>query len=162
MKINIRQVIIDDLDRIAEIEEICFPKAEAALKESIRSRIETFSNCFFAAEVNNEIIGFINGCKINGTEIYDELYENSKLHIKNGKYQTIFGLDVIPEYRKRGIAAKLMNYMIEKAKEDNCRGLILTCKYKLIHYYEKFGYINKGISKSVHGGTVWYDMILKF
>ena len=27
---------------------------------------------------------------------------------------------------------------------------------------KKFGYKNKGISKSVHGGAVWYDMILEF
>ena len=27
---------------------------------------------------------------------------------------------------------------------------------------EKFGYKNLGVSKSVHGGAVWYDMILDF
>jgi hypothetical protein len=25
-----------------------------------------------------------------------------------------------------------------------------------------FGYINRGISKSAHGGAEWYDMILEF
>lgn len=162
MKIKIRQVSINDLAKVTEVEEICFPKAEAASRESFNKRIKTFPDCFFVVEINNEIIGFINGCKINGTELYDELYTNSKLHIQNGDYQTIFGLDVIPKYRKLGIATKLMNYMIEKSKKDGCRGLILTCKERLIHFYESFGYVNKGISKSVHGGAIWYDMILNF
>ena len=47
-------------------------------------------------------------------------------------------------------------------KHKGRRGCILTCKDTLIHYYEKFGYVNKGISESVHGGAIWYDMILEF
>ena len=55
------------------------------------------------AEIKDEIIGFINGCVINGTVIYDELYENAELHSPNGAYQTIFGLDVVPACRIRFI-----------------------------------------------------------
>ncbi|AKN31068.1 GCN5 family acetyltransferase [Clostridium carboxidivorans P7] len=162
MEIKIRQVSIDDLNEIAEVERICFPKAEAAAKESFKQRIETFPESFLVAEVNDKIIGFVNGCIINETVICDELFEDSKLHVPNGHYQTIFGLDVIPEYRNQGIAAKLMNHMIETARSSGRKGVILTCKERLIHYYMKFGYKNKGVSKSVHGGAKWYDMILEF
>ena len=55
-----------------------------------------------------------------------------------------------------------MEAMIKRAKEQGRKGLILTCKDRLIHYYEKFGYVNMGVSRSVHGGAVWYDMILEF
>lgn len=55
-----------------------------------------------------------------------------------------------------------MNHMIEVSRKAGRKGVILTCKNKLIHYYEKFGYVNKGISKSTHGGAQWYDMILEF
>ena len=76
--------------------------------------------------------------------------------------QSIFGLDVVEECRCQGLAARLMEEMIEIARKQGRRGLILTCKDRLIHYYEKFGYVNKGVSKSVHGGAVWYDMVLEF
>lgn len=33
---------------------------------------------------------------------------------------------------------------------------------KLIPFYETFGFINEGVSASVHGGAVWYDMRLRF
>lgn len=161
MNIRIRQVSIGDLDEVAKIEVICFPEAEAASRESFEKRIKTFPDSFFVAEKDGKIIGFINGCITNETAIYDELYENSSLHVKNGAYQTIFGLDVIPDYQRKGIAAQLMNYMIKVAKESGRKGVILTCKERLIHYYSKFGYVNKGISKSVHGGARWYDMILE-
>ncbi|MCB2294975.1 GNAT family N-acetyltransferase [Clostridium algoriphilum] len=160
MNLKIRQACIEDLDAVTKVEASCFPEAEAATRLSLEQRIKTFSESFFVAETEGEIIGFINGCAINGTVIYDKLYENSTLHIPNGNYQTIFGLDVISEYRNQGIAAQLMNYMIEKSRVTGRKGVILTCKEKLIHYYTKFGYINMGISESVHGGAKWYDMIL--
>lgn len=162
MDITIRQISIYDLDEVAKIEKICFPEAEAATKESLEQRIKTFPQNFFVAEADEKIIGFINGCITNETAIYDKLYEDSTLHIPDGDYQTIFGLDVLPDYRNHGIAAQLMNYMIKISKASGRKGVILTCKKKLIHYYSKFGYVNKGISKSVHGGVTWYDMILKF
>lgn len=162
MDIKIRQVSIEDLDSVTKVEAICFPHTEAATKESFEERIKTFPESFFVAEIDRRIIGFINGCVINGTVIYDELFEDSRLHIPYGDYQTVFGLDVIPEYRNQGIAAKLMNYMIEISRLAGRKGVILTCKEKLIHYYTKFGYKNQGISKSVHGGAEWYDMILEF
>ncbi len=162
MNIKIRKVTINDLEAVAKVETECFPEAEAATKLTLEQRIKTFPDCFFVAEINGEIIGFINGCVTNEMTIYDKLFSDASLHMPNGDYQAIFGLDVIPVYRNRGIAAQLMNHMIEAAKFAGRKGVILTCKDELIHYYSKFGFINKGISKSKHGGSVWYDMILEF
>lgn len=161
MNIKIRQVMPNDLDEITEIESICFPKEEAATKESLKYRIETFPNSFFVATYNGKIIGFVNGAVTNHNTIVDELYEAEGGHNPLGKNQSIFGLDVLPEYQRQGIAAKLMEYIMEKSKEAGRENMILTCKDRLIHYYEKFGYENKGVSASVHGGVVWYDMIAK-
>ena len=55
-----------------------------------------------------------------------------------------------------------MDRTVHRIKKKGRKGLILTCKDRLIHYYAKFGYKNMGVSESVHGGAVWYDMILKF
>lgn len=42
------------------------------------------------------------------------------------------------------------------------RGLVLTCKDRLVHYYAKFGFVSEGVSASTHGGVVWYQMRLTF
>ena len=158
----IRPVKTEDLDMVTEVEAICFPAAEAATRESFAQRIATFPESFFVAEHDGKIIGFINGCVTDECTIRDEMFEDSSLHNPKGQYQSIFGLDVIPEYQRQGIAAELMNHLIEIARTKGRKGLILTCKDRLIHYYAKFGYKNLGVSASVHGGAVWYDMLLEF
>ena len=163
MVYTIRNVKAEDLDQVTEVEALCFPAAEAATEESVRKRIETFPESFFVAEnESGKIIGFINGCVTDERTIRDEMFEDSGLHRADGMYQSIFGLDVIPEYRRQGVAADLMNHLIQTAKARGKKGMILTCKDRLIHYYEKFGYRSLGISGSVHGGAVWYDMLLEF
>ena len=162
IEITIRPVNPEDLDKVTEVEAVCFPAAEAATKESFSQRIATFPECFFIAEYKEQIIGFINGCATDERTIRDEMFEDSSLHKEDGCYQSIFGLDVIPEYQRQGIGAELMNHLINDARTKGRKGLILTCKDRLIHYYAKFGYENLGVSASVHGGAVWYDMILEF
>ena len=51
-----------------------------------------------------------------------------------------------------------MNKMLEDAKSQGRRGLILTCKKDLIQRYEKFGFKNEDFSDSEHGAVVWYQM----
>ncbi len=162
LAVTIRPATPSDLDAITEVEAVCFPPAEAASRASFRDRLAAFPECFFVAEYEGNIIGFINGCATDERTIRDVMFEDSSLHVPDGRYQSIFGLDVLPEYRRQGIAARLMERMIADAKEKGRKGLILTCKDHKIRYYEKFGYRNLGLSASVHGGAVWYDMILEF
>ena len=51
---------------------------------------------------------------------------------------------------------------IADARAQGRRGLVLTCKDKLIHYYAKFGFENEGVSESTHGNVVWNQMRLTF
>ena len=136
MTYTIRPVRPTDLAAVTEVEAICFPAAEAAAEESFKARIAAFPECFFVAEADGKIIGFINGCATDSKTIYDEMYENSACHRPDGAYQSIFGLDVIPDYRCQGIAAALMDHMIEDAKNKGRKGLILTCKVKRMSMVE--------------------------
>ena len=110
--LTIRFVKKEDVERIADIELECFPVAEAADRETLKIRFEAFSENFLVAEKDGKVVGFINGCTTNTPELPDELYHNTKLHKPNGDYQTVFGLDVVPEYRKQGIAEELLKKLI--------------------------------------------------
>ena len=167
MEYRIRQAEAGDLEAVTRVEAACFPAAEAAGKEAFRQRLTAFPECFFVSEAMEggrpgEMIGFINGAAVEEKTICDEMFEDAGWHKKDGPYQSIFGLDVVEAWRRQGVAAALMNHLIEDARRKGRKGLILTCKDRLIHYYETFGYRNLGISASVHGGAVWYDMILEF
>lgn len=162
MEFLIRNVTMEDLDAVTEVEAICFPAAEAASRESFVQRIQTFPESFFVMETDGRIIGFINGCVTDRQTICDEMFEESSWHMSEGPWQSVFGLDVIPEYQHQGLASVLMEHLIADAKAKGRKGLILTCKDRLIGFYEKFGYRILGVSDSVHGGAVWYDAILEF
>ncbi|MFZ5967177.1 MAG: GNAT family N-acetyltransferase [Bacillota bacterium] len=159
-ELKIRNVLPEDLACVSQIEAVCFPSAEAAPKDVLKERISVFPEGFFVAELNNEIIGFINGGATNKNYIEDAFFKTMNLHMSNGDNLVIFGLDVHPNYQRKGFAKELMEYYIEAAKKDGRKKILLTCKEHLIKYYEQFGYINEGVSASEHGGAKWYDMVL--
>lgn len=159
---QIRKVKNEDLEQVYQVESLCFPEAEAASRKSLEERIQTFPDSFLVAEAEEKIIGFINGAITDSPVIRDEMFEDISLHQPEGRYQSIFGLDVHPAHQKQGIAADLMRHLIVQTREQKKAGLILTCKERLIPFYEQFGYQSMGKSESVHGGAVWYDMILEF
>jgi ribosomal protein S18 acetylase RimI-like enzyme len=157
----IRNATMKDLEKIVLIEATCFPAAEAAKEQALRERLEIYSKGFFVGEIDGEVIGFVNGGSTDDTEIKDAFFDSMDLHKDDGKNLVIFGLDVHPNYQRQGLARKMMNNFIEFAKLENKSSVILTCKDHLIKYYETFGYVNLGVSSSVHGGAKWYDMVLK-
>ncbi len=159
--LRIRNVLPSDLERVTEIEATCFPAAEAAPKDAFKDRISVFPGGFFVAELDNEIIGFINGGATDKDHIEDDFFGNMGLHKNDGKNLVIFGLDVHPKYQRRGFAKELMLHFIEEAKKSGKEKVLLTCKEHLIGYYEGFGYVNEGVSESQHGGAKWYDMYLE-
>lgn len=158
----IRHARIEDLKAIVKVEAVCFPRAEAATEESLRDRLEIYPDYFWLLYDEERLVGFINGMVTDEPDLSDAMYEHAGMHREEGKWQMIFGVDTIPEYRRQGCAGELMRRVIADAKEQGREGLVLTCKETLIHYYARFGFVNEGISESVHGNVVWYQMRLKF
>ncbi len=159
---EIRYGRMEDLEDIAAVEAACFPKAEAASREAIGRRLEVFPNHFWLLWDGDRLVGFINGMVSNERLLRDEMYEDAGLHREDGRWQMIFGVDTLPAYRRQGCAAAVMERVIADARKQGRKGLVLTCKEELLHYYEKFGFVKEGVSASVHGGAVWYDMRLRF
>ena len=95
-------------------------------------------------------------------DLTDEMYADAALHDENGAWQMIFGVNTLPCCRCRGYAGLLLQRAIADARAQGRKGLVLTCKEKLLHYYAKFGFVNEGVSASTHGGVVWYQMRLRF
>ena len=98
-----------EADRLAEIEAICFPPAEAASHEEVVKRMGAFPENFVVAVKDEQIVGFINGGTTDKPVLPDEFYHDITLHRKDGEIQTVFGLNVIPEYRHQGSPESLWN-----------------------------------------------------
>lgn len=157
---NFRNATIQDLPVISTIENECFPVNEAASLQSFAKRLQVFPRHFWLLEIEGQVVGYVNGMVTDNATIQDAMFEEATLHYEKGAWQSVFGLAVLPAFRNRGYAAKLINHLIEKSKEQNRVGITLTCKKHLVEYYSRLGFTDRGISQSAHGGAVWHDMTL--
>ena len=159
---NIRTATINDLDAVAAVEALCFPPAEAADRAEFQQRLAHYAGHFWLMFDEEKLIAFVDGFVTDQPDLTDEMYENAAMHDENGAWQMIFGVNTIPDYREHGYAGELIKRAISDAREQGRKGLVLTCKDRLVDYYAGFGFINEGKSQSVHGGEVWYQMRLTF
>lgn len=158
----IRKADINDLDAVTELESRCFPIAEAADRKAFELRLRNYPECFWVLEIDDKILSMINGMTAHKIDLCDKMYEGNELYAPDGEWLMLFGVASLPECQHKGFASKLMEYVINETKAQKRSGIVLTCKEELIPFYERFGYISEGISDSVHGNAVWYQMRLKF
>ena len=161
-KLVFRRADATDLDLITSIEATCFPAAEAATRDQFAERLAAYGDHFWILEADGKAVGFIDGMVTNQEDLTDEMYEKAEMHDEKGDWQMIFGVNTLPSYRKHGYAGELIKRAITDAKEQGRKGLVLTCKDRLISYYARFGFKNEGVSESVHGNVVWNQMRLTF
>lgn len=159
---TIRQATMEDLAAIADLEAACFPAAEAATRESFEKRLEKFAEHFWLLLEGGRLIALVNGMTTDLPLLSDAMFEDATMHDEHGAWQMIFGVETHPDYQKQGYASMLLGRVICDAKIQGRKGLVLTCKEQLLPFYAGFGFENEGISASVHGGAVWYDMRLTF
>lgn len=158
----IRTATLADLDAVAAVEAACFPAAEAATRAELADRLAHYGSHFWLMFDGGTLIAFVDGMVTDRADLTDDLYADASLHDPRGAWQMIFGVNTLPDYRRHGYAGQLIERAIADARAQGRRGLVLTCKDRLVHYYAKFGFVSEGVSASTHGGVVWYQMRLTF
>lgn len=158
----IRKATIADLDKVTELEAVCFPAAEAASRGSFEWRLKTYPQHFLVMEKDGQIISFVNGPVTKEQDLIDEMYDSASYSDENGEWQMIFGLVTHPDHQRKGLASQLMCQFINEARDQGRKGVVLTCKETKIAFYSSFGYKDEGISSSTHGGVPWHQMRITF
>ena len=140
---EIRTAGTEDITALTAVEAECFPPAEAATAQEFVERVRYYGNHFWLLYEGDKLISFV--------------------HNEDGAWQMIFGVNTLPEYRKHGYAGQLLRRAIDDARQQHRKGLVLTCKERLLPYYAQFGFRDEGVSdKSTHGNVVWHQMRLTF
>ena len=139
-EIIIRTVLPKDLDECFLVETSGFPPEEAATRETIQLRIETFPQGFLVAEMDGRVVGMLNSAATDKDDISDEELKQLIGHDPGGKNMVVFALAVLPEFQKRGIARQLMSRFVEEARQREKENVLLMCKRHLIAYYEEMGF----------------------
>lgn len=160
---TIRYAVPANVPALSAVEAECFPSAEAATAAEFAERVAHYGNHFWLMYDGDKLISFVDGFVTDDADLTDEMYENAAMHDESGAWQMIFGVNTLPEYRQHGYAGELIRQAIFDVKRQGRKGLVLTCKDKLVHYYAKFGFRDEGITnKSTHGNVAWHQMRLTF
>lgn len=111
----------------------------------------------------DKLISFVDGFVTDDADLTDEMYENAAIHNENSAWQMIFGVNTLPAYRQHGYVGELIRKAITDANEQDRKGLVLTCKNRLVQYYARFGFVDEGMTdKSTYGNVAWHQMRLTF
>ncbi len=156
----LRNILPEEAEQAAQIEQICFPPNEACSKPKIVERVAAAPELFLVAvdQETGKLAGFLNGIATDEYAFRDEFFTDAGLHNPDGKNVMLLGLDVLPEYRGQGLAREIMFRYLRRESEKGRKMVFLTCLKSKVKMYTKMGYQNRGISQSVWGGEQWYDM----
>lgn len=156
----IRKVAIKDTDRCSEIETISYKGDEAASREKIFKRINSYPEGFIVLEITGEVVGFINSGATHNVDLQDEEFKDLTGHDPEGKHIVILSVVVHPEFQGRGFARQLMESFISGMKKLDKEDITLICQEELIDMYKKYGFKYICRSTSTHGALSWHEMVL--
>ena len=154
---NIRQ---DEVEQAIAIEQICFPPNEACSPRAMKERIAAAPELFLVAvdKDTGKIAGFLNGLSTKESKFRDEFFTDVSLYDPEGNNIMLLGLDVLPEYRKQGLAREIV-YQYRRLEHEKGRNMLyLTCLANKVEMYKKFGFEDRGIADSTWGGEEWHEM----
>jgi ribosomal protein S18 acetylase RimI-like enzyme len=153
-KYEFRRIRPEEADQAAAIEQICFPPNEACSEQHMKERIAKAPELFLVAvdRSTGRLAGFLNGLATDEYTFRDEFFMDANLYNPDGKNIMLLGLDVLPEYRRQGIAKELVYSYARRERENGRQLLILTCLKSKVKMYEKMGFIDRGIANSTWGG----------
>lgn len=159
-RFEFRDILPEEADQAALVEKICFPPNEACTEIMMKERAAVAPDLFLVAvdRETGRIAGFLNGISTNEYSFRDEFFTDARLHDPEGRNVMLLGLDVLPEYRRQGLAKEIMFQYLRREWERDRRLVILTCLKSKVKMYEKMGFCNNGIADSSWGGEQWYEM----
>ncbi|MCX6815444.1 MAG: GNAT family N-acetyltransferase [Candidatus Aenigmarchaeota archaeon] len=124
---DIKQANLADLDELYQIETKIW-HSDAATKDSLTTRIKLFPEGFLVAKINNKIAGFVNSARIGDIKVgkFSDLVPFERVFKKNGPIFYIYSLQVDKAYRGKGISHKLIDSLVEIARDLGCRKIWLV------------------------------------
>lgn len=134
--VKIRKATLSDLNKILEIENICFENERFSRKQFIHL-ISKSKGIFFIAESNSSIVGYI-----------------SLLQRSNAKNLRIYSIAVHPEARGQQIGQKFIEISKNIAKMEGLQYISLevrTDNAAAISLYNKNGFIITSIIQGYYG-----------
>ena len=130
--INIRNMTLDDIESVFEIEKSIFSIPWS--KKSFESSISSKDTIYIVATIDEKIVGYL-GIYILGDQ------------------SDISNVCVQKDYRRMHIAEAMLSYIFDRAKSNNVKEITLEVRESnvaAISLYEKMGFKEIGIRKNYY------------
>lgn len=159
-RFEFRNIKLEEAEQAATIEQICFPPNEACSEKNMKERVVHAKELFLVAvdKKTGKIAGFLNGLSTNEAVFRDEFFTDITLYNPEGKNIMLLGLDVLPEYRRQGLATEIVRRYVEREKKNHRKKILLTCLDSKVLMYKKMGFVDEGMANSSWGGEEWHEM----
>ncbi len=138
MEVKIETATITLLDKLFEIEEQCFDQ-EAFSKRQISYLLTDYNTIALMAKTDKDIAGFI----IAQVEVEE-----------NTEFGHIITINVAPNYRRKGIATKLLieiENLLKQKGITQCRLEVREDNKPAIKLYQKLCYQTVGVLENYYG-----------
>lgn len=161
VRFEFRDIRPEEAEQAAEIERVCFPPNEACSREMILERSKKAPELFLVAadRQTGMLAGFLNGLSTDESAFRDEFFTSADLYEPDGQNVMLLGLDVLPQYRRQGLAREIVRRYVQRERGKGRRALILTCLESKVEMYRKMGFFDRGLANSSWGGEQWHEMI---
>lgn len=132
-KVVVRQWTWDDIPSIVECERAAypeFPESELCTERHYQLQFETFPDGQFLAELDGKVVGFATSLIVelddDAWHAYNEITGADTFSTHDPSGDTLYGADIAvhPEYRGRGVAAKLYEARKRLMKRYNLRRMV--------------------------------------
>lgn len=152
-----------DLDAVARLERLAFGQGEAAGRQRLKERIATYPAHFWLLFDEGELVAWCGGMASQDEHLKDEMYACASLHAPEGDWQMLFSVCTHPDRRGMGLARHVLEACIQETRLKGRKGIVLACKKELVPFYQRFGFVDEGVSPySRHAGIAWHEMRLTF
>lgn len=140
-----RTADINDIDTLVQMRlayvSADYGEIDAETETSLRTQLEEY----FPAHLNKDIFGFLcfDGEKAVSMVILYIMDKPAFVTTPSGRTGTLLSVVTLPEYRKRGIAGKLVGMALEKAKQLGADFVELQATADGEPLYRKIGFKDK-------------------
>jgi ribosomal-protein-alanine N-acetyltransferase len=152
-EVRLREYRRGDLDAIFALDVVCFEPPFRFTREAMRRFAEAKSALTVIAESGEEIAGF----SIAQVE-----------RVGGARAAYVVTLDVAPEWRRRGLAQRMMRQIEEQARAAQCVEMALHVSVEnesAVRFYERAGYERTQVVRDFYGrgrdALVYFKMLVQ-
>jgi ribosomal protein S18 acetylase RimI-like enzyme len=155
-----RQILPEEGTQAGEMDSVCFPPEEAKPMEIMCRFAGELPEIFLVAidRETGKVAGFLCGIASDEAHFSDAFFTDLSLHDPAAQTVYLLGLDILPRYRRQGLAGELLRLYEIWSQVRGKHRMVLTAHKEKVGMYEKMGFTDLGISDSVWGGGVWHEM----